>query len=396
MQPNTTSKHIALTQLGFRPFFLVASLFAVVAMTLWFLITADISNPLAMARLPPVIWHAHEMIYGYAIAVIAGFLLTAVRNWTGQTTASGVLLMFLVLLWLLPRLLPYSVNPLAMPAMATLDLIFNIALCLAVLQPIVKAGQRRHLSIWMLLVFLALGNLLFYLGLLGLLENGIRFGLYAGLYLIVLLILILSRRVMPMFISNGVGYPVALINRRWLDIVSLVLMPILIAADVFLGLGALTAFCAGLLALLHAIRMAGWYTNGIWKKPLLWILYLAYGWIILGFIITAAAYSFGFNPVLAVHAFAYGGIGLMSIGMMARVTLGHTGRDLSRPPAMLVWMFVLLLVGSLLRIVMPLIFPMGTASWIAGSQILWILAFSLFVFVYAPMLIRARIDGRRG
>jgi uncharacterized protein involved in response to NO len=396
MQEETTNKHITVTHTGFRPFFFVATLFAIVTMTLWLSITTNYSNPLVMNHLHPAIWHAHEMIYGYAMAVIAGFLLTAVRNWTREKTLSGLPLMLLALLWLLPRLLPYNAHPLAMPAMATLDLIFNISLCLAVLQPILKAGQHKHLGIWTLLVLLTLGNLLFYLGLLEILDNGIRLGLYSGLYLVISLILILSRRVMPMFIQNGVGYPVTLTNRRWLDIASLILMPIFIVADVFLSIDSVTAVTASVLGLLHAIRMMGWHTKGIWKKPLLWVLYLAYAWITLGFIITAASYSLGIDAILAIHAFAYGGIGLMTIGMMARVTLGHTGRDLSRPPAILVWVFGLLFVGSILRVIMPAVFPTGSTLWITSSLIIWIFAFCIFALTYSPMLIRARIDGRSG
>ncbi len=396
MQTETSTKRIALSQLGFRPFFLCASLFAIIAMLLWLSITAFNHHPVAIIELAPVTWHAHEMIYGYALAVMAGFLLTAVRNWTGVPTLHGRPLMLLVLLWFGARLMPFIEHPSALAMMALLDLLFGLAVCLAVLHPILKGKHYKSLGLWLQLVALMVCNLLFYLGLSGLLENGTQLGLYGGLYFVISFILLLGGRVMPMFIKNGVGYAVTLTHRRWLDISCLVLLLIFIVTEVFLSLPALAALCAALLCLLHAIRMAGWHTPGIWKKPLLWILYLAYGWIIVGMGVTAAAYLFDFNSKLALHAFAYGGIGLMTMGMMARVTLGHTGRDVTEHPAMLGWVFSAIFIGSVSRVVMPVLLPQWHALWITSSQLLWIVAFALFITVYAPMLIQARIDGKAG
>ncbi|MBL1259563.1 MAG: NnrS family protein [Thiotrichaceae bacterium] len=122
----------------------------------------------------------------------------------------------------------------------------------------------------------------------------------------------------------------------------------------------------------------------------------AYGWIIVGFAITAAAYYLGFDSKLALHAFAYGGIGMMTIGMMARVTLGHTGRKVTQPPAVLKLCLPLLLTGSIIRVMMPMLLPEWHALWIGSAQVLWSAAFALFIAVYAPYLIRPRIDGRLG
>ncbi|KAF0190456.1 MAG: uncharacterized protein involved in response to NO [Gammaproteobacteria bacterium] len=384
----------ALLGLGFRPFFLCGAGFSVVAVSLWLWMTRFDGYPLGIAVLLPVTWHAHEMIYGYAIAVVAGFLLTAVRNWTGVPTVHGVTLVLLVSLWALARMMPFVPLPGALYVMGMLDIGFDIALCAAVLYPIVKAGQPRHLGIWLQLVLLTLGNVFFYLGLLNLLDSGVQVGIYAGLYGVISLMLVVARRVLPMFIENGVGYPVTLTNRSWVDISCVVLMLVFIIAEVFLLQSGVAAVCAGALFVLHALRLAGWYTAGIWKNPLLWILYLAYGWITLGFAMTVGSHVFGTSPKLAIHAFAYGGIGLMTLGMMARVTLGHTGRDIARPPAVLRWSFAALLAGSLARIVMPMIAPHSYPDWITGAQVLWLLAFIAFLAVYAPMLAGPRIDGR--
>ncbi len=396
----TLTKQFALAQLGFRPFFLFGSLFAVVSILLWFLVTGFGINPVAIRALAPPLWHGHEMLYGYAIAVIAGFLLTAVRNWTGIATIHGWPLMLLLLLWLAARMMPFIAHPNALLLMALFDLSFNIALCLAILHPIMRSNHYKSLGVWLVLVALTATNLFFYLALLDLLSKHAQLGLdralYCALYLIIFLILLLGRRVIPMFITNGVGYPVTLTNRRWLDISCVVLLLIFIVSELFLSLPAIAALCAALLCLLHTIRIASWYTHGIWRKPLLWILYLAYGWIIIGFAITAAAYYFEFSSKHALHAFAYGGIGMMTIGMMARVALGHTGRKVTHPPAVLTLCLPLLLTGSLIRVVMPPLLPEWHMLWIGASQLLWVCTFIMFVASYAPFLVRPRIDRQPG
>ena len=400
MPSPTPTKQFTLAQLGFRPFFLFGSLFAVVSVLLWFSMTGFSINPIATPALTPILWHGHEMLYGYAIAVIAGFLLTAVRNWTGIATLHGWPLMVLVLLWLAARMMPFVAHPNALLLMALFDLSFNIALCIAILHPIIKGSHYKSLGVWLVLVALTVTNLFFYLTLLDLLSHHVQLGLdrilYCALYLIIFLILLLGRRVTPMFITNGVGYPVTLTNRRWLDISCVVLLLIFMASELLLTLPAIAALCAALLCLLHAIRIAGWHTHGIWRKPLLWILYLAYGWIIIGFAITAATHYFELSSKLALHAFAYGGIGMMTIGMMARVTLGHTGRKVTHPPAVLTLCLPLLLTGCLIRVVMPPLLPEWHALWIGASQLLWVCTFVMFAAIYTPFLIRPRIDGRPG
>jgi len=400
MPSPTPTKQFALAQLGFRPFFLFGSLFAVVSVLLWFSMTGFGLNPIAIPALSPILWHGHEMLYGYAIAVITGFLLTAVRNWTGIATLHGWPLMLLLLLWLAARMMPFVAHPNALLLMALFDLSFNIALCIAILHPIIKSSHYKSLGVWLVLVALTVINLFFYLELLGLLSHNLQLRLdstlYCALYLIIFLILLLGRRMIPMFITNGVGYPVTLTNRRWLDISCVVLLLIFMVSELLLTLPAIAALCAALLCLLHTIRIVGWHTPGIWRKPLLWVLYLAYGWIIIGFAITSAAHYVEFSSKLALHAFAYGGIGMMTIGMMARVALGHTGRKVTRPPAVLTLCLPLLLTGCFIRVVMPPFLPEWHALWIAASQLLWICTFMLFIAIYTPFLARPRIDGRPG
>jgi uncharacterized protein involved in response to NO len=146
----------------------------------------------------------------------------------------------------------------------------------------------------------------------------------------------------------------------------------------------------------HGIRLYGWYTNGLWNKPLLWVLYLAYGSLTAGFLLKASEQWFDVSPFLSVHAYAYGGVGLMTIGMMSRVILGHTGRNVFEPPAVLTLCFALMAGGALVRVVFPLFNNALYSYWIAASQVLWIASFLVFLTVLTPMLLKTRIDGRDG
>jgi uncharacterized protein involved in response to NO len=387
---------IGLHHLGFRPFFLLGGIFAVTAVATWLWILSYQGGLPRGSSLGLVQWHAHEMLLGYGLAVIAGFLLTAERNWTGVQTLHGAPLLLLAALWLLARVMPFVPYAQAIPIMAMLDLVFNSLLCVALLYPIVKVRQWKHLAIWTKVLLLLVANVAFYLGVFNQLDDGARLGLYLALYLIISLIMLMSRRVLPFFIEKGVGYPVTLRNQRWLDLTSLALMLVFIVVEVFLVLPAYAAITAAALAVLHAWRLAGWYTHGIWKKPLLWSLYLGYAWLVAGFALKALSYWGTVNPMLAVHAFAYGGIGMITLGMMTRVSLGHTGRDVFNPPRLLSALFLLLLAGAVMRVVMPLLTSGSYAMWIFYAQWLWMAAFGGFVLVYAPMLVKGRVDGKYG
>lgn len=385
----------ALDHLGFRPFFLLGSLFAVVAVGLWAWLFRS-GSPLPAAALPAISWHAHEMIYGYGLAVIAGFLLTAVRNWTGVQTLHGKPLLLLALIWLAARIMPFIGHPAALTVMALLDLIFATWLCWEIFSPIYRVRQWQHIGIWAKLLIMLIGQCLFYLGLFGKLDEGIRWGLYTGLYMIVSLILLMGRRVVPFFIEKGVGYPVTLKNYRWLDLSSLVLMLLFWLFAVFVDNKLPLAVTAFTLFAIHLFRLWGWHTAGIWRKPLLWILYLAFTWLVVGFLLTGLGAIGLVSPLLAVHALGYGGIGLLTIGMMARVSLGHTGRNVFDPPKALIPIFALLFLGAVARVILPILLPAHYLNLILISQLLWIAAFALFAFIYAPMLIKPRVDGSYG
>ena len=390
----------ALTHLGFRPFFLSAGTFAVIGILLWMAIYSFNWQGLNAAY-PPMTWHAHEMIFGYTLAVVAGFLLTAIKNWTGQQTLHQAPLLLLTAIWLAARLLPFM-QGLSLQAVASVDLLFMLALLAAVAIPLLRARQWKQAGIIAKVALMTLANAVFYLGLFGYWPAGTQLGLYAGLYLMIALIFTMGRRVIPFFIERGVGVPFKANNTRWVDRSSLGLFLLFAITDLTAmtqGNQALAGMAAALALVqipLHSWRLYGWYHMAIWQKPLLWVLYVAYAWLVLGFVLKFFSWSMGVSPWLAVHAFAYGGIGMMTLGMMARVILGHTGRNVFEPPALVGKIFTILFAGTCVRILAVWALPQWHWWWIVIAQCLWMLAFGLFVWLYAPMLIKPRVDKRYG
>ncbi len=393
-QPGQKPHSFALFNLGFRPFFLFAALFSIVSIGVWANIYLR-GKGLTNLPIAPQQWHAHEMLFGYTMAVIAGFLLTAVRNWTNIPTLTGFKLALLLGLWLAARIL-MLVAPNQVVATLILDVGFNVALTVAVTIPLVQAGQMKQLGIVSKILLLGVANACFYLGELGQFEQGVRWGLYTGLYLILSLIFVMARRVVPFFIERGVGGSVQLRNRAWVDYSSLVLMALFLLVDVFSDWTKIAALLAALLFVVHVVRLYDWYVPSIWKKPLLWVLFFGYGGAILGFLLKALTPMLQLSPYFAVHAFAVGGVAIMTVGMMARVTLGHTGRDIQQGPRWLPLIFMTLVIAFIARVAMPIFFPSYTLEWIGLAVAAWLYAFTVFLWVYAPMLIKPRVDGQPG
>lgn len=397
LEEKSTPAGFALFALGFRPFFSAAGLFAVVSVLLWMAMYV-FAVPLAPAGLPPVYWHGHEMIYGYVMAVVAGFLLTAVGNWTGITSFRGTALVALGLLWLAARVAFFLPFEAALTMAAAADLLFALGLIAGVSLPVIRVRQWKQLGIISLLCLMLAGNAMFYAGALGYLDSGLlRSGLYTGLYFILALIFMMARRVIPFFIERGVEEKFTAGSApRWVDIGGLVLFLVWLVADVFARQPVLVAGLSMVLFAIHLWRLRDWYTPGIWKVPLLWSLYLGYVFLVLGLLLKALTVWQAWLSTLALHAFAFGGIGMITLGMMARVALGHTGRNVFDPPKVLAPMFVLLALGACIRVFAPIVDGSHYTLWIAVSQLLWILGFGIFSAVYIPILLRPRVDGRAG
>lgn len=388
------TRAFALFNLGFRPFFLGAGLFAVISVALWLAYFLNLfilpAGPISSFQ-----WHAHEMIYGYAMAVIAGFLLTAVTNWTGLPTLSGIKLALLFSLWAAARLL-FSLGEPYLLAAGICDLLFATVLLVVLSRPIIQSKQWKQFAVVAKVLLMALCNLLFFLGVYGYIDDGLLWGIYGGLYTLVGLILTIGRRVLPFFIERGTDKPGHLFNSRWLDISSLFAVLAFFISELILKNLAFSAYLALFIALVNGIRLIGWHRTGIWKKSLLWSLYLSFWFICFGFLLFAASYFLNTPKYLAIHALAYGGIGLATLSMMSRVTLGHTGRDVSSPPKAIGFTFGLFLSGAVIRVVLPLFDAFNYLTLIKVSQLLWIIAFVIFTAIYLPMLVKARGDGKPG
>lgn len=375
----------ALFNMGFRPFFLGGMIFAILSMAMWMAVYAFYYQ-LPVAPLLPSQWHSHEMVYGYAMAIIAGFLLTAIVNWTGVQTIQGKALAGLFVLWLVPRIL-FLLGTRFIFIAAIFDLSFMILFLVAITIPIVKTKSWKQLGVISKIVLMIIGNSLFYLGTLGFLENGIYLGIYGGFYLIIALILTIGSRVMPAFISIGVGYKIEVANPKWIMILNLILFVGFFYSELFSHKDSLTAVFAIGLFIINSYRLYLWHTFGIWRKPLLCSLYLAFVFICIGFLLFAMSYYLGISKFIAIHAFAMGGIGLATTGMMARVTLGHTGRSIFNPPRITGLAISFLIIGVFFRIFIPLIFIEGYVFWIFLAQVFWIFAFSVLTIAYSRMLL---------
>jgi uncharacterized protein involved in response to NO len=342
----------------------------------------------------PTMWHAHEMLFGYAMAVIAGFILTIEKYRLGALISKKSALILLIALWILARvfisLTLYSA--VSWKPAAVLDCLFILILAVRASYPVMigkdkeKTGPAAHLAL------IAASNVVFYLGVLGVFPGGERLGVYSALFLVVSMIILMGRMMIPLFIRNGLDFTFMPRNRRVIDILSVVFFVLFFFLELFFTEGKLVSFTSGILAVIYAVRLSGWYSNGIWKRPMLWVLYVAYAWIAVGFGLKFLAIYFYIPELPALHSFTYGGIGMMTVGFMARVTLGHTGRNVFTPPGIVFWIFTILLAGAIVRVFFPIIDGGHYGLWIAVSQILWILSFLIFAAAFLPMLWRPRLE----
>ena len=379
----------ALFYLGFRPFFLLGALFALLLIGHW--LGAFQSGWTPTYFQAGVFWHAHEMLFGFSLAIIAGFLLTAVRNWTNVQTPFGWTLAGIVAVWLIARILPF-IPQVPGSLIALMNLGFPVLVALGIGVPIVRSGNHRNLIFVGALVGFFIAALLVHLQLMGITTATLQTGLHLSLYLVVLIIVVIGGRVIPFFTERGIG-DVTCHRTSWLEKALIPLTVAWLVCQLLLP-GIIAAGLSLLLAVLQLIRLAGWYQKALWKHPLLWILHGGYGFIVLGFFLQAAAQFGVLNPSIALHAFTVGGIGGLTLGMMARVSLGHTGRPL-QVTRMIQIAFICMLLGAVLRIGVDLLpVPYYTALHISGG--FWMLAWLLFLIRYVPILIKPRADGLWG
>ncbi|MBG0800384.1 NnrS family protein [Methylocystis sp. FS] len=383
----------AVLSAGFRPFFLVSALWAFLVIPIWIAFFAGHGQ--VPTALPPVVWHVHEMVFGFGAATVAGFLLTAIPNWTGRMPLQGGPLALLVLLWAVGRIAVLFSAKIGVDSAAALDLAFPILFLLVVAREIIAGRNWRNLPMLGALLFLLLGNLLVHFESVGIARTA-ELGNRLGVATLLMLISFIGGRIVPSFTRNwlakeqpGVAMPAAfdVVDRTVLAVTGLALAVWTLTPE-----GVATPWIELAAGLMLGVRLARWRGEATLREPLLWVLHLGYGWLSLGFLLLA------FNNLLpllpqttALHALTVGAIGTMILAVMTRASLGHTGRPLVAGPGTTA-IYVLVTLAAILRLLAPL-----DSAWyllmlsLAGAA--WSAAFGLFVLLYARPLVRPRVIG---
>lgn len=399
---------------AFRPMFLLGALFSAMAMALWGGGLVAMSTGNYISELPNygsvwgVFWHSHEMLFGFAAAIVAGFLLTAVQNWTGQRAVNGKPLLILTLVWLAARVLMLCGSAVPWWLTAVVDMAFLPMVAWFFFSLLHKVKQKRNYFFSVVMLFMTFANGVMHYGN-AIDDRGmVLWGGHAVAFMIVLFITVVGGRVMPMFTANGTMTP-RVPNIEWLDKLTLGSTWLL----VFLFITTLDQYVPALLMALiclvagaaQAVRVGRLRISVAIKVPLLWSLHLAYWFIPAGLLMlcgyyievslssTNQAYYFQFSTAL--HALTVGGIGGMIIGMIARVSLGHSGRPLV-PHKLMAYGFALLLIAAVVRAFLVAVFPSSLVFLFAISAIIWVIPFCIFVVLYYRILTTPRPDGRIG
>lgn len=372
----------ALLSAGFRPFFLLSAVWACIAIPLWLALYGG-SAQLPTA-LPPGIWHAHEMIFGFAAATIAGFLLTAIPNWTGRMPLQGAPLAGLVLLWIAGRIGVLLSAEIGAVAATVLDLLFPVVFLGVVAREIAAGRNWRNLPMVVALAGLLIANALVHLDALGLAQTALL-GNVLGIAVVLLLISLVGGRIIPSFTRNwlakqrpDVAPPVAF-NR--FDALVLGITVVALAALVSVPHAAATTWVCLVAGVAHWIRLARWRGLATLREPLLWVLHLGYFWVGAGFCLLGLAGLWpDVPPFAALHALTVGAIGTMTLAVMTRATLGHTGRPLTAGPGTTL-IYVLVTVAAIGRLLAPFAgVDYFQALWLSGFA--WSGAFGLFAVLY--------------
>ncbi|MGX1113920.1 uncharacterized protein involved in response to NO [Pseudoalteromonas sp. MBR-15] len=391
-----TKSDVALFQLAFRPLFLCGGLFSCIALVVWGLVLNGhwSFSPYGGA----LFWHSHEMLFGFVCAIVIGFLLTAVQNWTGLRSIHGRKLLLLTLAWLIARVV--MVVP-ALPHWLVfgIDMVFLPLAGYWLAKPIIVKGQMRNLFFVPIILLLSAANLLMHLGVTLGMPELYQHGYMSAIWLITLLMSVLGGRVIPFFTANATATK-KVDGKPWLEIAALgstwfIFVLFFTGAVYYLSnelIGGMLIICA----VFHCLRAARWPFFKTLAVPLLWSLHLAYWFIPVGIILMGMSY---FTDLLSIstafHALTVGAMGNMILSMMARVSLGHTGRKLVVKHA-IIFAFGAVLIAALLRVFGVLINSQLSLYFISLSVITWCMAYGLFCLVYFPVLTQPRADGRAG
>lgn len=390
-----TAPRWALFAYGFRPFFLAALAYAPLAVLAWLSLRAIGRVPLA--GIPPQLWHGHEMIFGFVGAAIAGFLLTAVPSWTGARGFAGKPLILLTIVWLAGRMAFAFAAWLPLPVLMAVELSFFPALVALLAPPLLRA-RNRNMPLLIVLVALWSADAVFMYALLRADVSLAMTALRVSIDVVLLLITVIGGRIVPAFTGNalrqrGIEAPVR--SRRWLEVTVIAAMALAVAVDAVAPFHPIAAIVAAIAACAHALRLAGWQGLRTLKEPIVWVLHLAYAWLPVGLALKALHLGGGVPWAMQwLHALTMGAIAMIVVAVVTRASLGHTGRALAVSPVTAT-AYVLLAIAAVLRVFGP-VAAMDYEWTLRVSGALWIAAFALLLSVYAPILLRPRIDGRPG
>jgi uncharacterized protein involved in response to NO len=389
-------RDLPLMAYGFRPMFLGCGLLALLAIPAWIGIRATQVSP--WGDMPLQLWHAHEMLFGFAIAAVAGFLSTAVPNWTGTRAVTGAWLLWLTLLWIGARiLLALGPGP-TWGLAAAVELSVIQALLVLIAPPLFRTRNRNRILVAALaMLWAADATFMWAIGS-GQVQIASR-ALLVSLDLALLMVTIIGGRIIPSFTTNalrrqGIDAPIA--ATAWLEASLPVLMAVNAVLDAFAPAAKATAALAAVIAAMHAWRMAGWQGLRTRREPILWSMHLAYAWLPAGFALKALSLGAAWSPATFwLHALAVGAVASMVLAVASRVVLGHTGRTLevSTPVA---WAYGLLSLSAATRVALPHAGVVDYDTSLVVAAALWTTAFLIFAGVYAPMLVTPRPDGKPG
>ena len=386
-QPSYTGP--AFLSYGFRPFFLSAALFAGAAVPVWALILAGwADSPL---RYAPRDWHVHEMLFGFLPAVITGFLLTAMPNWTDRPPLRGTPLLALLALWLAGRL------TIAMPwptplVSALIDAGYLAVLAAIVWREIIAGKAWDRAPIGLVISLYAYANILFHMLARSSAETDLPERMAVAL--MILLLTLIGGRITPSFTSDYLaerGLPDQLPSFSRYDGLTIVLTVVAALSWVVQPQAMTTGWCLITAGLANIVRLARWRGWTTWREPLVLILHVGYGWLSLALLILGGAtLEFGLKPADAVHALTTGAVGAMTLAVMTRASLGHTGRP-KQADSMTIAIYILVNLGALLRVFGPAI-GLPTNLVLGAAAATWSSAYLLFAAIYGPYLIRPSLD----
>jgi uncharacterized protein involved in response to NO len=373
---------------GFRPFFLLAAAYSVFCLLAWGgFLGGFVGRPSYFPD--PTLWHAHEMLYGFTMAVVAGFLLTAVANWTGWAPVRHFHLFFLCCLWGLGRV---ALNMSQMPyhLAILIEGLFIPALAISLLVPLYKSRNVRNFIFLFLLGGLFVADMAF------MVLQDLRI-LHVTLLFILMMVSVVGGRIIPAFTVAALrqrGQDVRVTDQKQLDSLCLLsLLGLMLSFISYSEAGAIPAGVAYLAAFLHGLRLRHYHSRRSLVDPLLWILHAGYLWLVVGLFLLGVALGGHLQLSVALHALTVGAIGSLTLGMMCRVALGHTGRALlcSRATVLSFWLIQL---AAAVRVLGPLLWPELYLQWIEGATLLWSACFILYLVVFTPLLLRTRPDGQ--